>query len=291
MYRVISGSLSEEEEEETVEEMFACISFQEYSIDYLLKLGAPPEKIAMGVPFYGRAFKTSFEGNIDDEADSTSFQGPYTRELGFLGYNEICELLSNSSSGWNTMWDPETSQVLSRSEKNTTTGLVKVLCYDNARSIANKVKFAMERKLAGIMAWSIDTDDFRGNCLPEKDTYEDYRYLKSANIELPSPNVNRTYPLLRTINSAISLALEDIKYRHEHAEEVPEIPEDAIDENHRPYNEIDNEIPNDSQSGAKEKSASSSASTVFQSFESLPYCRQYNIVFSVFLLLYVGNLI
>lgn len=240
----------------------------------------------MGVPFYGRAFKTSFEGNIDDEADSLSFQGPYTRENGFLGYNEICELLNNSSSGWSTMWDPETSQVLSRSEKNTTTGLVQVLCYDNARSIANKVKFAMERQLAGIMAWSIDTDDFHGNCAVEKDTYDDYRHLKSANIGIPQ-QTNKAYPLLRTINTAILLALEDIKYQREHAEEVPEIPEDVMDKDHHPYNDDDNEIPHGSFSSGKEQRSSSTAAV--GTFIPDSWCFKH-IVFSL-LFLVVGHLI
>lgn len=35
-----------------------------------------------------------------------SFQGPYTREDGFLGYNEICEELKEPNNGWNLTWDP-----------------------------------------------------------------------------------------------------------------------------------------------------------------------------------------
>lgn len=44
----------------------------------------------MGVPFYGRTFITTLKGNVGDAAiDTQGFQGPYTRENGFMGYNEV----------------------------------------------------------------------------------------------------------------------------------------------------------------------------------------------------------
>ncbi|XP_075161642.1 chitinase 2 [Haematobia irritans] len=213
----------------------------QYTIDYLLKLGAPAEKIVMGVPFYGRTFKTPNDGNIDDDTDGTAFQGPYTREDGFLGYNEICQILKNKTSGWTTMWDPETSQVLARSEKDIFTGLVQVVTFDNSRSIANKVKFAMDRKLAGIMIWSIDTDDFLGECEPEEDVYEDYRHLKHSGLRLPM-RLHNNYPLLRTINEAMPLAIEEIKNKHHHHHE-----EEDIEHNDDHDDDVeDNEIPHGS---------------------------------------------
>ncbi|KAL9902421.1 chitinase 2 isoform 1-T1 [Glossina fuscipes fuscipes] len=216
----------------------------QFTIDYLLKLGASAEKIVMGVPFYGRTFKTALDGNLDDETDGTAFQGPFTREDGFLGYNEICRILSNKTSGWTTMWDPETSQVLARSEKDIFSGLAQVVTFDNSRTIANKVKFAMERNLAGLMVWSIDTDDFLGECDPESDIYEDYKYLKSANIHSP-PRMNNNYPLLRTINEAITLSLEEIELQH-NDKETNLLP-----------NEEDNEIPHGSISDRKGDNSSS----------------------------------
>lgn len=201
-----------------------------------MKLGAPPEKIVMGVPFYGRTYRTPFEGNIDDDTDIVAFQGPYTREDGFLGYNEVCHMLKNKTSGWTTMWDPETSQALARCEKDVFTGMVQVVTFDNSRSIANKVKFAMDRKLAGIMIWSIDTDDFLGECEPEEDIYEDFKHLKHSGVPGPTRLYNN-YPLLRTINEAMPLAIEEIKNKHHHHED--HIPD------HHPDDE-ENEIPHGS---------------------------------------------
>ena len=38
------------------------------------------------------------------------------------------------------------------------------LSYDNERSIRVKTEYAWDEGLAGVMTWSIDTDDFRGAC-------------------------------------------------------------------------------------------------------------------------------
>ena len=55
----------------------------------------------------------------------------------------------------------------------------KWVSYDNEESIRTKVRFAYDHDLAGVMSWSIDTDDFRGVC--------------------GGPQ----FPLLRTINHAL----------------------------------------------------------------------------------------
>jgi len=82
----------------------------DYTLQYLIQLGARPEKTVLGVPFYGRAFSliNPNENNIGDKTKDTSFQGPYTREDGFLGYNEIClQQIQDSglSQTWTVNWD------------------------------------------------------------------------------------------------------------------------------------------------------------------------------------------
>jgi len=53
------------------------------------------------------------------------------------------------------------------------------MSYDNERSVALKAEFAYDAGLAGVMTWSIDTDDFEGICNGPK------------------------FPLLRTLNHAL----------------------------------------------------------------------------------------
>lgn len=64
---------------------------QEYSVNYMLRNGIEPHKLVLGLPMYGRTFKTQSPNS--DKLGSTSlnaaFSGPYTREDGFMGFNEV----------------------------------------------------------------------------------------------------------------------------------------------------------------------------------------------------------
>lgn len=74
----------------------------------------------------------------------------------------------DSRSGWVSYWD-EKSQTPYAVNGN------KVIMYDNQKSIAAKVRFAMSKNLAGIMIWSIDTDDFHADCTNnESDKYDNF---------------------------------------------------------------------------------------------------------------------
>jgi chitinase len=73
--------------------------FQAFTVDYMIKMGAPPEKLVMGLPWYGRTFLK--QPALDDVSSSevpqmgvtkvqpAGFMGPYTKEAGFVGYNEV----------------------------------------------------------------------------------------------------------------------------------------------------------------------------------------------------------
>lgn len=67
---------------------------------YWLSQGCPPKKLILGVPFYGRTFTLADRNQNGLGAPTTGpgTAGPYTRENGFLGYNEICMNLKNG--GW-----------------------------------------------------------------------------------------------------------------------------------------------------------------------------------------------
>jgi len=146
----------------------------EYTWKYLLEKGADPAKTVLGVPLYGRAFTlvnpNSYE--MGAPAKSTSFQGPYTREDGFMGYNEICEEYGDQEFPWDYAWDAaHEAPYMYRGDS--------WISYDDEKSLKLKAEYAFDEGLAGVMTWSIDTDDFNGTC------------------------GGPTYPLLRTLNHAL----------------------------------------------------------------------------------------
>lgn len=66
----------------------------------MIEKGMNPRKLVLGMPLYGRTFilpeGTGFgeqSPTLGTVAKSTGFQGPYTREDGFMGYNEVINLL------------------------------------------------------------------------------------------------------------------------------------------------------------------------------------------------------
>lgn len=147
----------------------------EYTIDYLNDLGANMEKTVLGVPLYGRAFalQDPAKNKMGAPSREKSFQGPFTREDGFQGYNEIClEQMTDLEFPWTTVWEEHhKAPYMYKGDR--------WVSYDNEKSLRLKVEFAYKKGMAGVMTWSIDTDDFLGSCGGTK------------------------FPLLRTLNNAL----------------------------------------------------------------------------------------
>ena len=63
---------------------------KDWAVNYWISKGAQREKLIMGLGTYGRTFKVT-PGNYDmgSSASGAGTQGPYTREAGFLAYNEV----------------------------------------------------------------------------------------------------------------------------------------------------------------------------------------------------------
>ncbi|KAL7640813.1 UNVERIFIED_CONTAM: hypothetical protein RMT77_009088 [Armadillidium vulgare] len=128
-----------------------------FSVHYYLSQGAPPEKFVLGLGLYGRTFLLTNSSNpgIGAPARKSAFAGPYTREDGFLGYNEICEKLLTEK--WSLAWQAA-HQAPYMFKDN------MWVSFDDVNSLGLKVAFAQRLGLAGVMVWSMDTDDFSGQC-------------------------------------------------------------------------------------------------------------------------------
>ena len=62
---------------------------------YLLKSGASPDKLVLGVDFTGRTFTLADRNlhEIGSASNGTGLQGPYSCTNGFLGYNEVSRVI------------------------------------------------------------------------------------------------------------------------------------------------------------------------------------------------------
>lgn len=148
------------------------------SIKYWLQQGAPAEKLVLGVPFYGRAFTLQNKDQHGVGAPTTGpgVAGPFTREKGMLGYNEIC------SGDWTVVFDEEQRTPYAYNGN-------QWVGFDNIKSLTEKAEYVKAHGLGGAMVWSIETDDFQGAC------GEEYALLKTLNHVLRNgPAVKPTSP-------------------------------------------------------------------------------------------------
>ncbi|XP_076304901.1 acidic mammalian chitinase-like isoform X2 [Tachypleus tridentatus] len=77
-----------------------------FSINYWISKGAPRNKLVLGMGLYGRSFTLASSSNTSfgAPAPQRGVAGPFTREKGSLGYNEICEFQMKES--WTIVQDP-----------------------------------------------------------------------------------------------------------------------------------------------------------------------------------------
>lgn len=160
----------------------------EDTVTYLLQQGAPAEKLVLGLAMYGRTFilttvpETPKVSPIGLPSQKAGFKGPYTSQEGFMGFNEICEALVAYPQNWTTGWDDYSSTAYAIKQD-------RVVVYDDRKAMIAKVEYAKKQKLAGVMVWSIDTDDFRGKCA-------------SLHTDM-DPLDGLDFPLMRSINLAL----------------------------------------------------------------------------------------
>ncbi|XP_029162287.1 probable chitinase 2 isoform X2 [Nylanderia fulva] len=122
----------------------------------------------------------------------------------------ICEALILYPQEWTTGWDNYSSTAYAIKKDH-------VVVYDDRKAIMIKVEYVKKQKLAGVMVWSIDTDDFQGKCSLLNDDMalldgHDYPLMKSinavlANNTIPSEEKNELNSSSMQLSSSIVFAL------------------------------------------------------------------------------------
>lgn len=134
----------------------------DWTIRLFYTLGAPLEKLILGVPFYGRSFTLKNKNNtfLGAESKSAGLSGAYTREEGFLSFGfEICSNLK--SKNWTRKWSYEHEVPYAFFDD-------QWVGYDDEESIKLKTEYIVKNCLGGALAWSIDLDDFNNFCYEKK---------------------------------------------------------------------------------------------------------------------------
>jgi chitinase len=68
---------------------------QDFAIKYWNEKGAPKSKLNLGIATYGRSFtlQNAKNNGVGDPAKGGGKPGPYTKQEGYLGYNEVHQFL------------------------------------------------------------------------------------------------------------------------------------------------------------------------------------------------------
>ena len=125
-----------------------------YNVDSTVALyrrgGVPPEKIVLGVPFYGRAYGGVRGGNGGLFQPAT----PPPREWATgLDYRQIASR-NLTGQGFTRFWHPEAMVPWLHNDS-----LGVFISYDDAESIAQKADYVRRQRLGGVMIWEIGGDD------------------------------------------------------------------------------------------------------------------------------------
>lgn len=110
------------------------------AVERYLAAGVPPEKLVLGMPFYGYLYEVPGPGE-------TAQGGPFTAARS-VGYDAVVsQYLAEGERGFSS---PGEVPYLS--------GEGWFLTYDDPSSIAAKVRYAKEKRLAGAGAWELSQD-------------------------------------------------------------------------------------------------------------------------------------
>nr|QEL09547.1 class V chitinase [Pinus contorta] len=124
-----------------------------FGIGSWLHSGVPPNKVAMGMPLYGRSWilKSLDDTEIGAPAVAAGPKQTLSNEKGVMFFSEIRELINQKNA--TEVFDKETVSAYSYSSDLLWVG------YDNQESVATKVSFAKEMHLLGYFFWAIGQDN------------------------------------------------------------------------------------------------------------------------------------
>ncbi|XP_072158897.1 LOW QUALITY PROTEIN: chitinase-like protein 3 [Bemisia tabaci] len=125
----------------------------DWAVKHYVCSGQDPSKIVMGVPFYGHFwYRTSPSKNADYPLFRVAERLNNGSYGGSASYRELLtEWHLQENPAFEKRWDSRSSTPWAINGKF-------VLSYEDERSIREKIKYANEYNLGGVMIWSVDQD-------------------------------------------------------------------------------------------------------------------------------------
>jgi chitinase len=120
-------------------------------VKQLLKLGVPANKIAIGAAFYARIFANTTSANKGLYQPTHFFRGVPWRKF---------DTTFTAANGYQKYWDK-----VAKAPYLYNDSLKYLVTYDDSVSIHLKTKYAMQKKLNGIMFWQLADDCFQHGLL------------------------------------------------------------------------------------------------------------------------------
>ncbi|KAK3891565.1 hypothetical protein Pcinc_004543 [Petrolisthes cinctipes] len=127
----------------------------DFAVNYWIQKGAPPSKIVMGVPLYGRSWTLASSDNNSPGASALGpgRPGPHVKASGNLAFFECC--LAFLKEGWSKVTGVGGPYI---TKDNQWVG------YDDVEAVTQKAQYAIDEGLGGVMVWDLPSDDFGNLC-------------------------------------------------------------------------------------------------------------------------------
>jgi chitinase len=125
----------------------------ELSMKYLVDRGMPADRLAVGLPLYGKGFAVS-------EPYATTKKGVKGPKGG--NYTNIDKLIKDK--GWTRRWDDETKNPWAIAPDGS-----GVIGYDDAESLSLRTEWAMKQGFRGVFFWQISGDLMPDGTTPLQD--------------------------------------------------------------------------------------------------------------------------
>lgn len=136
--------------------------------------------------------------------------GTYYLRSELVSYNEFCHLIC--SENCEKTFDTEIGMTIVRMSRDRNESPEDIVfLFASSRTIANEVLYAIKRGLGGVMTGVLNDDDIYGMCILDTNTFEDFKANHDGVVLANTKRTDATFPLLKTINEAIILSLDEMQ--------------------------------------------------------------------------------